>query len=187
MPRVLILSAAVAAAAEVVTVGDNQYATSIESMIGDKPVKLALTGEAIRKKYFLTIYTIGSYVQEGVAVRTPEELAAKDCPKQLLLIMDRDLKGKDMAEASEKAIRANYPAPQFAEEMKVMQDHFTRQDIKENDRVWLTNVPGVGLRIKLEGKTEILIQNPQFSRAFWDIYLGRNNLGEEIKKGLVSG
>ena len=58
---------------------------------------------------------------------------------------------------------------------------------KENDRVWLTNVPGVGLCIKLEGKTEILIQNPQFSRAFWDIYLGRNNLGEDIKKGLVSG
>ena len=25
-----------------------------------------------------------------------------------------------------------------------------------------------------------------FSRAVWDIYLGRNNLGEGIKKGLVS-
>ena len=29
-------------------------------------------------------------------------------------------------------------------------------------------------------------QNPHFSRAVWDMYLGRNNVSDSIKKGLVS-
>jgi hypothetical protein len=185
----IIASLAVGAAAlraDVVTVSDNQYATAIDSTIGEKPVKLVLTGAAVRKRYFLTIYTVGSYVQQGVKIRTPEELATQDCAKQLLLIMERDLKGKDMGDATEKAVRANYPAPRFNAELQIMQEHFAKNDIKENDRVWLTNVPGVGLHIHLEGKAEVLIRNPQFSRAVWDIYVGKNNLGSDIKNSLVS-
>jgi hypothetical protein len=182
----LALSAAAAAASDVVTVSANQYPTVMESTVGDTKVKLALTGAAVRTKYFVNVYTVGSYAQQGVAVRTAEELAAKDCPKLLLLIMERDVKGADMAEATEKAIRANYPAPQFADEVKVMRESFARQDIRRSDRVWLTHVPGAGLRVTLEGKADVLIRNPQFSRAVWDIYLGKNNLGEDIKRGLVS-
>lgn len=182
----LALSAVVAHANDTVTVSGSQYPTSVETTIGEKPVKLNLTGAALRKKYFLSIYTVGSYVQQGVAVRAPEELATQDCPKALLLILQRDLRGSDMADATETAIRANYPAPQFAEEVKTMREHFTKHDIKANDRVWLMHVPGVGLNVSLEGKAALLIRNPQFSRAVWDIYVGRNNLGEDIKRGLVS-
>ena len=183
---VTLLALSAAAAGDVVTVGGNAYPTTIESNIGDQPVKLTLTGAAVRSKYFLTVYTVGSYVQEGVAVRTPEALSAADCPKQLLLILARDVAGADMAAATEQAIRANYPAPQFTAEVKALREHFTRHDVKTADRVWLTHVPGVGLRITVEGKAEAVIRNPQFSRAVWDIYLGRHNLGDAIKKGLVS-
>ena len=181
----LALSASVAAA-DVITVSGNQYATAMDATVGGEKVKLTLTGAAVRSKFFVNIYTVGSYVQQGQAVRTPEELAAKDCAKLLLLIMERDLKGADMADATEKAIRANYPAPQFADEVKLLRESFVKHDIKRGDRVWLTHVPGTGLRVTLEGKADATIANPQFSRAVWDIYLGKNNLGEEIKRGLVS-
>jgi hypothetical protein len=35
-------------------------------------------------------------------------------------------------------------------------------------------------------KGEFTIDNPAFSQAVWDIYLGKNNIGEGIKKGLTS-
>jgi hypothetical protein len=60
------------------------------------------------------------------------------------------------------------------------------QEARKGDHIVLTYVPGVGLRCELAGRAEVLIKGGQFHRAVWDIYLGKNNLGEEIKKGLAS-
>ena len=50
----------------------------------------------------------------------------------------------------------------------------------------LTSIPRKGLRCEVVGKTNVSIENPVFARAIWDIYLGRQNLGESIKAGLIS-
>jgi hypothetical protein len=36
------------------------------------------------------------------------------------------------------------------------------------------------------GKKDVFIANPAFSKAVWDIYFGKNNVGEDVKRGLVS-
>lgn len=163
-----------------------RYATSMEGQIGDRKVNLVLTGTALRKKLFVNVYAIGSYLQEGAAVRGPEELAAVDCAKRLHLVMERDVSGKDMAEALRSAIRQNYPAPLFNDEIKALVECIQARDVRKGDQVWLTHVPKVGLQIHLVGATDLTIKNAGFSRAVWDIFLGKNHLGETIKKGLVS-
>ena len=60
------------------------------------------------------------------------------------------------------------------------------ETVAKGDHIYLSHVPGVGLHCRIIGKAEFVIKNPQFSRAVWDIYLGKNNLNEAIKKGLVS-
>jgi Chalcone isomerase-like len=163
-----------------------RYATPIVSNVAGKQVTLVLTGTALRKKYFVNVYTIGSYVQEGIAVRTPEELSAINCAKSLHLVMERDVAGKEMAEAFRVAIHQNYAVSQFADEINTLVQCISAQDVHKGDQVWLTHIPGVGLYVNLVGKTDVLIKNLQFSQAVWDIYLGKNNLGDAIKKGLVS-
>ena len=37
-----------------------------------------------------------------------------------------------------------------------------------------------------EGKKQLMIENPDFSRAVWEIYLGKKNIDDDIKKALVS-
>ena len=177
----------VAMATELVGVSGSttQYTTPIEIDAGGKRATLKLTGTALRKKLIINVYSIGSYLQEGVSVRTAEELAAADGVKRLHLIMERDVSGKDMAEAFRSAIRQNYPAPQFAEEIDAMTQCIQSQDVRKGDEVFLTHVPGVGLQINLTGKSESLIRNPRFSQAVWDFYLGKNNLGAGIKQALV--
>ena len=162
------------------------YPTTTEASVGDKTVKLALTGTAMRTKLVVNVYAIGSYVEEGAKVRTAEDLATVDCPKRLHLVMERDVDGKDMAEAFRAAIRANYPAPAFNEEVNALVEHIRGTPVRKGDHILLTHVPGVGLRFSLAGRAEFLIKEPRFTRAVWDIYLGKNNLGEHIKKGLVS-
>src|SRR5262245_33072816 len=79
--------------------GDPRYATTIASRIGGKPVRLVLTGTAMRTKLGFSVYAIGSYLQEGIKVRDGEELAKIAAPKQLQLIFERDVDGETMAQS----------------------------------------------------------------------------------------
>jgi hypothetical protein len=175
-------------ATEVVGVrGSNtHFTTTMDITVGEKPVRLTLTGVALREKYFINIYAVASYVMGGASVHTAEELAALDQPKQLHLVLERDVAGNDMAEAFLIAIRQNYPAPAFAQEVDRLTVTLRELELKKSDHIYLTHLPGVGLRCNVMGKGDFTIENPQFSRAVWDIYFGKNNLGEGIKKGLVS-
>lgn len=163
-----------------------QYDSRIEATVGDKPVTMALTGTALRKRVIIKVYSIGSYIQEGASARSAEELAAADVPKQLHLIMERDVDGKEMAEAFETAIRANHPAPAFNAELASLLETMRSLAVKKGDHVRLIHVPRTGLVCDVEGKKKFSIPNVDFARAVWEIYLGRKNLGEDIKKKLVS-
>ena len=185
---VLLVSVGHLSAAELVGVHGSsvQYTTTMDITIGDKPVHLVLTGVALRQKYFFNVYTIGSYVLDGAAVRTAEALAALDQPKQLHLVMERDVEGSDIAEAFLVAIRQNYPTPNFNDEVNRLIERIREIPFKKGDHIYLTHQPGLGLRCQVIGKGDFTIDNPDFSRAIWDIYLGKSNVGEGIKKGLIS-
>ncbi|HJT77513.1 MAG TPA: chalcone isomerase family protein [Gemmataceae bacterium] len=184
---VLGLGAAAGLAGETVGVDGSsaQYPVRVECNVGGQPVKLVLTGTAVRKKYFFNVYAVASYVQQGAAVHSADELAAADVPKQLHLVMERGVDGKTMAAAFREAVRLNYPAGTFDNELNTLADFMQANPVKKGDQVWLTHIPGVGFRGRLGAKA-VLIRNPRFSRAIWDIYLGKNNLGEAIKQGLTS-
>ena len=162
-----------------------RFLTAIESKIGDQTVKLGLTGAALRKKLFFNVYTLGSYIRPGAGVRTADALAAADCPKQLHLVMERDVDGKDMADAFRTAIRLNYSAPRFEAELTTLIQAFQPHAIKKGDHLWLTHVPGVGLDCNLVGKAQFMVKDVPFARAVWEMYLGERNIDEDIKKGLV--
>ncbi len=165
---------------------DTTYETAIECTVAGKPVKMALTGAALRKRVVFKVYTVGSYVEAGAGVRSAEALAGADVPKQLHLVMQRDVDGKDMAEAVEKAIHNARGAGAFAEELKALSETMKALELKKGDHVRLTNVPNKGLECDVAGKKQLLIENGDFSRAVWEIYLGKKNIDDDIKKALVS-
>lgn len=163
-----------------------RYPSHGEAKIGDKQVKVVLTGTALRKKYIFSVYAIGSYIQEGVSVGSAEELVAADCGKRLHLVMERDVGGKEMAEAFKTAVRNNYDAPAFEDELDTLIGTMQSVEVNRGDQVFLDHVPGVGFHVELVGKTAVTIKNVAFARAVWEIYLGKHNLGDAIKQGLVS-
>ncbi len=184
----VLACAAGGVAAELVGVhgSSTQFTTTMDWTVNDKPVKMVLTGTALRQKLFVNVYAVASYVQEGAGVKTAEELAAIDCPKQLHLVMERTVAGPDMAEAFRSNIRQNHPAPEFADEIRTLVDKLESWTAVRGDHIYLTHLPGVGLQIKVAGREEFIIRNPAFTRAVWDIYFGKYPVGEGIKKGLTS-
>jgi hypothetical protein len=163
-----------------------QFTTTMDWKVNDKPVKLLLTGVALRQKLFVNVYAIASYLQEGATAKSAEDLAAIDVPKQLHVVMERTVGGTDMADAFRTAIRMNYPEPILADEVNQLVEKMRGDTANKGDHIYLTHLPGVGLQVKMAGREDFLIRNPELSRAVWDIYLGRNNLGEGIKRGLTS-
>lgn len=175
-----------AAAQNVPVSGSNvTFASAIDNQVGE-PVKLVLTGTALRSKYFFSIYAIGSYLQQGTRARTAQELVSANAVKQLHLVMERDLGGDTVASTLVDAVRANYPAPAFEKELRKLSSKLQTISVRRGDRLWLTHVPEKGFYAHLNGNEQVHIDNPEFSRAIWDIYLGRVNLGDTIKVGLTS-
>ena len=76
---------------------DPRFAPTISNQFNGKPMRLILTGTAVRTKYGFRVYAIGSYVQEGVKVHTGEELVRVSAAKQLHLIFEREVDGATMA------------------------------------------------------------------------------------------
>ena len=184
---VALCAASVAIAGETVGVNGSavQYPTESTATIGDKKFPQKLTGTGMRKKAIINVYTIGSYVTTDFAGKTPEDLAGADVVKQLHLVMQRDIKGADMAHSFDGGIRANYPG-EFEDELRKFGAMVRAQDVVKGDQVWITHVPGYGLHIHLVGKRSEFIPGMRFAKAVWDIYLGPKNVGEAVKKGLVS-
>jgi len=165
---------------------DPRYSPAIMSRIGGKPLRLLLTGTAMRTKYGFSVYAIGSYLQEGTKVRSGEELAKAAVAKQLHLIFERNVDGETMASAFRDAIGLVHPAPAFADELARLETFFRTNPVKRGDHVWLTHVPGLGLGCQLVGKPGSIVENVGFAHATWEVYVGSKNLGVAIKSGLTS-
>src|SRR5262249_25664744 len=74
-----------------------EFPVARDAKVGEKSYSLKLTGAAMRKRAIIKVYAIGSYVDKDFPGRTAAELAAADVIKQLHLVMERDVEGKDMA------------------------------------------------------------------------------------------
>jgi hypothetical protein len=165
---------------------DSRFSATISTKISGKTVRLSFTGSALRKKYGFSVYTIASYVQEGAKVADAEALARADIGKILALIFERDVDGQTIATSFRGSIAANHPAPAFSAELDKLANYFLAHNASQGDRLWLTHIPGVGLRCQFQGDAGILIESVPFARAIWETYLGPNNLGVAIKEGLTS-
>jgi len=165
---------------------DVKYPSAIETTFGSDKVKLALTGTALRKKLIINVYTIASYLQEGTKINSAEDLCNSDSCKQLHLVMQSGISGRKMVDAFTEAVRKNHPKPQFDNELNTLAQKIQAVDLSKGTEIWLTNVPGKGLNINIVGGLSLQIENPAFSKAIWEIYLGKQNIGEPIKAGLVS-
>jgi hypothetical protein len=125
-------------------------------------------------------------VEQGAKIRSAQGMMALDCPKQLRLKMLLTVAGPEMAEAFTDIFRANYPEPAFAKEIEDVTKMLRGRTARKGDDIWFTHVPKAGFQCKTSGGTNHLIRNVEFSKAVWANYFGEHNVGEAVKKALLS-
>lgn len=181
----LVATAALAAGpARPAPAAEPGFPAAITADVGGRPARLVLTGSALRTKYLLRVYTVASYVQEGVAVRSPEALANLDAPKLLLLHFERDVDGATMGASFRDSIGRGHPAPAFARELAALERHFVANPVKAGDRIALTHVPAAGLGVRVNDRPPVLIPSVPFAQAAWGTYFGPHHLGVALKESL---
>ena len=184
---VLVLWTTNASAAEPVTVKGStaKYPPLVSIAVGEKAVKLSLTGVGLRTKLGFGVYAIGSYLQEGAPVRTAEELMTADAVRALHLIMERDVQPRDFVDAFKTAIGKNHPADKFQAEFTQLMKAVGDRPLKKGEHIVLVATPATGVRIQIVGKVDVTFKNAEFTNALWEVYLGARPLDEKLKKGLV--
>src|SRR5438128_2237879 len=142
--RCLIVAAALLAGQTAIaqeTIGvagsDVKYPTARQIKVGDKPVKMKLTGAGMRKKVIFNVYTVGCYIQDDFTGKSAEDLAGTDTFKQLHLVLQRSVAGEDMAKAFRDAVRANY-GDEFNDEMDKLTALIKAYNVDKGDQVWIT-------------------------------------------------
>lgn len=182
-----VVTAAAGVAADPVPVKGTStaYAPTVEVTVKEKAVRLNLTGVGVRTKVGFNVYTVASYVQEGAAVRTAEDVVKADAVRLLHLVMQRTVEPAEFVGALKTAVARTYPADKFAAEFARVVKAVGDNAAEKGDHVTLLAVPGEGLRIRLGKKVDVTVENAAFARALWEVYLGPNPLNEGIKAGLV--
>ena len=162
------------------------FPAAIVADFNGRAARLALTGTALRMILRVRVYTVASYAPEGVAIPSPEALAALDAPKLLLLVFDRAVDGATLAKSFRESIGRGNPAPAFAGELALLEQHFVANPVQKGDRVALTHVPGVGLGVRVNDGPGLIVPGVAFARAAWGTYFGPNKINVALQDGLTS-
>ena len=141
-----------------------RFPVAIEVQAAGRPVRLTLTGAALRKKAFVSAYAIASYLQDGVAAKTADQLAAANGIKALVMVMERDVAGRLVADGLRAGVRLNHPADAFAAELARIEQVLQNMRLEKGDRVTLIAAPGTGLRCQVAGKAKDHIFHPYQNR-----------------------
>ncbi len=184
---VVALAAGSLPAADPVAVpgSDVKFPSTVGTAAGGKPVTLKLTGVGVRSRAIFKVYAIGSYLADGTAAKTAEDVVAADAPKMLYLVMERNVAGKDFVEAVKAGVGKTHP-DKFAAEFQQIAAAVGDQTAAKGDHVSLLYLPGVGLRVQIVGKVDLTVKGAEFAAAVWGVYLGGNPVDEKLKQGLSS-
>jgi hypothetical protein len=162
-----------------------KYPPVVSIVVGEKAFKLNLTGTGLRTKFGFGVYAIASYLEDGAAVKTAEELMKTGAVRAIHLVMERDVQPREFVDAFKTAIGKNHPADKFKSEFTELLTAVGDRPLKKGDHIVLVATAATGVRIQVVGKVDVTFKNAAFADALWEVYLGARPLDEKLKRGLI--
>lgn len=175
----LALSAGLAAAAELqgVSMPDN---VTVEDR------QLALNGMGLREATFLKVdvYVAGLYLEKPSA--DPQEILGSDQAKRILMhFVYKKVEQKKLAKGWMEGLEAN-TGDRF-ERYRASLDRLNgwMEDVVAGDTMTFTAIPGQGLEVVVKDQRKGVIDDEEFARDFWSIWLGPSPPNAGLKTGLL--
>lgn len=174
----LLLLARPAAAAELAGV-------TMPDVVSVGKWRLVLNGLGLREAtiFRIDVYVAGLYLPERT--HDPDAILREPGPKRLMMRMVRNVHRSYIAKAWSEGIRKGAEQDYPALEERVYQLNAYVTDLKVGDTVTLTQRPGEGVILEINGATLTTIPGDDFARALWKIWLGHRPPNAGLKRGLL--
>jgi len=167
-------------------ISDGLFPHEVETQIAGRSERLRLTGTGLRKKFGIKFYQIAAYCDDDAAPRDVDELAAADVPKQLVMVMQRDVAEWVLRRAFAEALARNDPDSKHPEKIETLLNHMTARPLHKGDRIVLTHMPRSGVACQVCDTAAITVSDCEFAHLVWKIYMGPQGVCPDIRKGLGS-
>jgi len=163
---------------------DVRFPSTQQVDVAGRPTVLQLTGTAVRKAFGLKFYEIAGYCCTTQQPRDVDALAAVDAPKQLILVLERDISENILRRSFEAAFAANDPDGKHVVHIQTLLDHLAAGPLKKGDRITLTHLPSGGVECQVRDARAICVAEPAFAHVVWNVYMGPKGVCPVLRKGL---
>ncbi len=156
---------------------DNSFPKNVVIEYNDEKLDLVRTGQTIRKKFFLKIYSMAHYAQK----KPDNSLEKGDIfqyilqqygAKQISMVFLRSLKAEQIQESLISGIKLNTNEEEYSK-ILLQIETFMRaihEDVKENDEFILRWLPDGTIVSLFQGKEISSIKGENFARTLWSIW-----------------
>lgn len=161
------------------TTDSSQSTISIEQ--GGKTYKLQATGEATRKKFFIPVYVVTSYLQEGTTPKVGDKFepfltdgSAKQLTQKWVHAADTDQVKNGFLESFKNTLSPDEYIKlqtQISDFVQLFNQNVSKGDVYEYR--WL---PGGNVEVIANGKKLGSVANADFAKALWGIWFGSNSV-----------
>lgn len=146
---------------------------------------LTLNGMGLREATFLNIdvYVAGLYVEHVSSSAT--RLVATDEVKRLVLKFVRDVDREDITDAWSDGFKRNATVPVAQLKPLIAKLNAWMPEFSDGDTLVFTYVPGQGVTVEVNGIKKGTIDQADFTRSLFSIWLGPKPPTGELKRGLL--
>ncbi len=147
--------------------------------------QLTLNGMGLREATFLNVdvYVAGLYVEHVSS--NPATLINSDETKVLVLRFVRDVDRGDIVDAWNTGFKNNSTVPIAQLRPAIDRLNSWMAGFKDGDQLAFTYIPGQGVAVDINGKRKGVINDVNFTRSLFSIWLGPKPPNKGLKRGLL--
>jgi len=151
--------------------------------VGDK--QLTLNGMGLREATFLNVdvYVAGLYLERVSS--DPATIISSPQTKRVVMHFVRDVDRSDIVKAWNEGFAKNATVKLATIKPLIAQLNSWMPDCKKGMDVIFTYEPGKGLAVDIGGTRKGVINNDDFARSMFAVWLGPNPPTKDLKKGML--
>jgi hypothetical protein len=166
------------------TSADQDFPPLIEATIDGRSARLKLTGTALRKKVGIEFYRIAGYCDAEARPADVDAVACADVPKQLILVMQRDVADWILQRSFQDAFEANDFDGRYSKDIEALLAHMGARRLKKGDRVILTHLPQAGVECRVGDDAPWTLRDRAFAEIVWNVFMGPRAVSPDLRRGL---
>ncbi len=144
---------------------------------------LVLNGMGLRTKVIVKVYIGGLYLEQKS--QDADAILKADAPKRMVMHFMRDLSKAQLTEAFDEGFTNNSPESRKAVKSEIDQLLTALEDVKENQEMVFTYVPGKGTTMSVNGKDKLTVTGSLFPPVLFSLWIGPKPPTADLKKGLL--